>query len=204
MPFTTVPDKATGDVFTEQMWDAYIRDNLNSGSVRPISDTILGSTATQIDLTSIPASWNALWLLIYARGDAAATVSTLSARFNGDTGANYDTEQILGQGGGTTSASESIGASSASIGNIPAGTAPANTFGAMAHIIPFYTNTALQKTIIGKSAEKHGTAAGTITTRTHCAEWRSTAAINRITILISAGNMVAGTRATLYGVGGLV
>jgi hypothetical protein len=29
MPFTTVPDKAAGDIFTEQMWDTYIRDNIN-------------------------------------------------------------------------------------------------------------------------------------------------------------------------------
>ena len=29
MPFTTVPDKAAGDVFTEAMWDTYIKDNLN-------------------------------------------------------------------------------------------------------------------------------------------------------------------------------
>ena len=29
MPFTTVVDKAAGDVFTEAMWDTYIKDNLN-------------------------------------------------------------------------------------------------------------------------------------------------------------------------------
>ena len=29
MPFTSVPDKATGDQFTEAMWDTFIRDNLN-------------------------------------------------------------------------------------------------------------------------------------------------------------------------------
>jgi len=27
---TTVPDKTTGDFFTEQMWDTYIKDNLNN------------------------------------------------------------------------------------------------------------------------------------------------------------------------------
>jgi hypothetical protein len=37
MPFTTVPDKAAGDIFTEQMWDTYIRDNINYlGSERGI------------------------------------------------------------------------------------------------------------------------------------------------------------------------
>lgn len=29
LSFTTVPDKATGDIFTEAMWDTYIRDNIN-------------------------------------------------------------------------------------------------------------------------------------------------------------------------------
>lgn len=33
--FTTVPDKTLGDVFTEAMWDTYIRDNLNTLGNQP-------------------------------------------------------------------------------------------------------------------------------------------------------------------------
>lgn len=34
MSFTQVPDKSAGDVFTEAMWDTYIRDNLNKLGVQ--------------------------------------------------------------------------------------------------------------------------------------------------------------------------
>lgn len=36
MAFTTVIDKAAGDVFTEVMWDTYIKDNINFLAVPPM------------------------------------------------------------------------------------------------------------------------------------------------------------------------
>lgn len=57
--YTTVPDKATGDVFTEAMWDTYIKDNINNLIVPPAcrvyhsaNQSIPNNAATTLSLNS--------------------------------------------------------------------------------------------------------------------------------------------------------
>src|ERR1044072_7417202 len=51
---TTVPDKATGDIFTESMWDSSIRDNINNGIVNQLGCRVFSSA--NVATTSTPAA----------------------------------------------------------------------------------------------------------------------------------------------------
>jgi hypothetical protein len=73
MPFTTVPDKATGDIFTEFMWDTFIRDNINW--LKPNYATTLpaspsdGQQAILVDSTTNPTY---IWQFRYNAGSSSA------------------------------------------------------------------------------------------------------------------------------------
>lgn len=56
--YTTVPDKASGDLFTETMWDTHIRENINNiltppavRAVRSTTQTVSAGTTATIDFT---------------------------------------------------------------------------------------------------------------------------------------------------------
>lgn len=199
MPRVTVPDKTVGDVFTEQMWDAYIRDNFNIGSWTPIVDTILGVSAANIDWQSIPATFAHLAFELYDRGDAASANQALFLRFNNDSGANYDYE-VQTTAATTVTGSEGLAQTSARIGQGPANTAPANVFSGLTAWIEHYSGSTNQKCGHAHGSDKSGTGTGNIIIEMDAFFWRSAAAINRITIFPQSGNFVAGTRATLYGI----
>lgn len=91
--FTAVPDKATGDIFTEQMWDTYIRDNINLSGNPPrasastnVAQSIPNASAATVAATQVedydtdsmytpgsnqlvvntPGLWLITWLLYWA------------------------------------------------------------------------------------------------------------------------------------------
>lgn len=49
--YSTVPDKATGDVFTEAMWDTYIKDNVNNLIVPPACSVYKAAAQSIASLT---------------------------------------------------------------------------------------------------------------------------------------------------------
>jgi hypothetical protein len=201
MAFTSVPDKAAGDIFTEAMWDTYIMDNFNSGVLRKLADTTLGVAAASIDMTSIPQTFAHLKLELYLRTDVAAAADNVRVRFNGDTAANYDAHSghFTGAGSGST---ESIGQTAIVLYEHATGsTATANEFGKFEVIIPHYTGTTSRKgthSFGGRKTTDASLGGGVIFTH---GGWRSTAAITQVTILPGSGaNLAAGSRVTLYGV----
>lgn len=203
MSYTFVPDKASGDFFTEQMWDAHIRDNLNKGVIRPIGDTTVGGTPAEITFSSIAADWAHLFILIYGRGQQASLSVDFSLRFNGDTGTNYD-DQVLQGVGTTVSSGDVVTTASPRCGLIPGSTAVANAFGVAFIYLPFYTNSTNYKTGLTWCGAKWGTSAGLMATRNCAFFWRNIAAINSINLRVPAATttFATGTRATLYGVAG--
>jgi len=195
------PTKNPGDVLTSALWNSYIRDNLDFGMVRPIADQILGGAAASIDLTSIPSTFAHLLVEVYARSDTVATVAAFNCRLNNDSGANYDAQNASGVAA-AASAGESFAATSIGFPGVPAASAPANVFGGYVIFIPNYATTANNKLILALGGLKTGTATGTLTVDARAGFWRSSAAINRLTFT-PGGNLVAGSRVTLYGMGGL-
>lgn len=166
-----------------------------------IFDTTLGGTATAVDITSISASYAHLLVVAYARSDVAATSTGLALRFNNDVAANYDFQQLLGTAA-TPSAAEAFAQTQMTTGSMPGATAGANLFNASITFIPHYAGSTNNKLALSISATKIGTTTGSVTAYLFGGFWRSSAAINRVTLLPVVGsNFVAGTRVTLYGMG---
>jgi hypothetical protein len=199
--FVAIPDKSVDDLVTEPDWDL-LKDSINKGVVRPIAEATLGSSASSIDITTIAADWSHLYLVLYARGDTAAASTNVNLRFNGDTGSNYDTQ--LGRASAATpTANESFANASGAVGTMPANTATANVFGGTIVWIPNYAYASGHKTALALSTHKTGTATGNLNVDLRGTFWRSSAVVTQVTLLPAAGNFVAGTKVTLYGMGGI-
>lgn len=162
--------------------------------------TLVGSAAT-VDVSSIVSSYAHLLIVAYARSDSATPVISTNLRFNGDAAANYDT-QILAGTGAAPVASETFAGTSTVPGNIPANTAGANLFGVHVTWIPNYAGSTGNKLCLSMSSYKTGTSTGNMGGWIVGGHWRSNAAITRVTLLPAAGNFVAGTRVSVYAMGG--
>lgn len=196
MPFVAVPDKNAGDVFSLAMWTTYLEGNINTGVNRPLADQILGSTQSTITMSSIPQTFAHLRLVLQARDTQAVASLNALLRFNGDSGANYDAQYVAGSAA-VASAAESLAATSIQFA-IPGASAGAGLFGATVIDIAQYAGTTGHKCAVMLSALKTGTATGNLTAAARVGFWRSTAAINQITL--SAGTAFdIGSRFTLYG-----
>lgn len=182
---------ATGDIVTAAEFKK------GAGS---LSDTTAGGAVANIDISGIVATYAHLLISVYARSDTAATSTTLLLRFNGDSAANYDWQQLTGSAA-AAGAAESFAASGAFVGNMPANTAGANLFSATEIFIPNYAGAVNNKQSVAINSSKIGTASGNFGVNALGGAWRSNAAINRVTLLPGAGNLVAGTRVTIYGFG---
>ena len=183
---------ATGDLITAAQ--------INRWMVQ-LSDTLLGASAASVDITSIPAHWTHLRLVAYARGDTAAANVSLLCRFNGDTGNNYDAILASNSHSATLLTAEGLAQASMRLGDIAGSTAPASAFDGWEIVIPEYAGTTGHKTARANGALKGNTTTGNLFVEIGAGWWRSTAAINRITLFPGAGNFVAGTRVSLYGMG---
>lgn len=166
-----------------------------------ISRTVLASPAATIDLTSIPATYENLQLHFMGRGDTNAASMVLSLRVNGDTGGNYD-RQVTGGNNATTTSASSMGQTSLAVTTVPAATATAGRAGVAIFDFPNYARTVFNKMILYRVGHVSGTGAGNIDTGMDTGNWRSTAAINQLTLIPSAGNFDTGTVVTLLGIKG--
>lgn len=204
MTYSTVPDKATGDVFTEAMWDTYLRDNLNKGVVRPIGETIVGAApVASISFTGIAADWSHLRLEMALRGDTVAANLASYIRFNGDSGNNYDAQALYGNGAVAAAVERFAQAQISDEGQIPGASASASRFSHHVIDILNYADSNKMKAIVATIGRVRGTGAGDYTHLTLAGLWRSTAPITQITILPASGNFVQFSHATLYGKGGI-
>lgn len=196
------PTKNPGDALTSALWNSYIRDNLDFGMVRPIADVIAGGAVASIDLTSIPGTFAHLLAVSYVRCDLAATNNNLLARFNNDSAANYDYQRVYGAAA-AASAAETFAQGFAILGGIAGNTAGANLFSGLITFIPHYAAAVNNKVALSLAALKFGVASGNMQAELNVGFWRSNNAINRISFLPGGGNLVAGSRVTLYGMGGI-
>lgn len=185
---------------------------MNSGATAPewgtsgmevIAETILGSAAASITFSSIPGTYRHLRLVYQLRSDrAGASTDVLLMRFNGDTGANYDWIEQLGNNV-TGSVSNGIGASSIRTANITGATASSGFAAGGTIDIPNYAGTDFSTNVEQAGGMKATNAAADIFTDRHSGFWRSAAAITSVTLLPSAGpNFIAGSTVTLYGIAG--
>jgi hypothetical protein len=134
------------------------------------------------------------------RSDTVAVNTTsLLIRFNNDSGANYDTQLLLGNAA-TVTASETFAATSAAArSSCPPRRPPPGVAAMGTLVIPDYIDTNWNKVGLLTQAHKGGTSTGTIVQYNEAIFWRSSAAINRITLTPGAGAWAANSRVTLWG-----
>ena len=154
----------------------------------PIATTTLGSAQTSVTFSSIPATYTDL-ILVYSGTNSAQDVYV---QVNGDTGTNYSTTILTGNG---TTAS-SLRYSSATKFNVDSNGIPGSTTPntSLIHFMN-YSNTTTYKTILVRTSN------ATYGTDAVVGLWRSTSAINQISLSnASSYNWSSGSTFSLYGI----
>ena len=148
------------------------------------------SNTSSYTFTSIPGTYTDLVLICSWKNSVGAGYWG-QLQFNGDTGSNYSTTVLDGNGTSATS----YRYTNDSVGVRIGGTTTANNNPSIVNIMN-YANTTTFKTQISRYSDSSRAVQAFVSL------WRSTAAINSIKIQIEGGtaNIVAGSTFTLYGI----
>lgn len=164
-----------------------------------IAEVVTTGSQSTISFPTIPSTYRDLELAFSGRTTTAAVaVTDLLMQFNGDTSGNYDSNRWSRFGVFVARAS-----TSGIVGQIAAATNATDVALSGTIFIPSYRNTTFQKSYSAVNAGKVGQSADSdITGMIQVAGfWRSTSAISSILLLMSSGNFVDNSVATLYGKG---
>lgn len=170
-----------------------------------IADTTHGSDTASFDFTSIANSYKHLCVIVQGRSNRASnTTDFVKATFNGDTGNNYD-YCFWNFSTGTSFASSPVneGYAQASLVRVMLTPAANSTAGDVANAvlwIPDYKSTALVKSVHMTGGAMTARSAGGAFTFHGFGSWRSTAAITQVTLTMTNGSWLTGSRASLYGI----
>lgn len=166
-----------------------------------LAQTIVSPAGPTISFSSIPATYTDLVVTYNAQSAAGTTADNIVVQFNGDNASHYDAQSLTGQ-----SATPSAGVASPTtvppIGPIPGSTSGNAAMTGSGEFTLFnYAGTTYWKTGVNKMGLFQNTTGPQITAGVFFVNWRSTAAINAIQLtLASAGNFVAQSKFTLWGV----
>lgn len=154
----------------------------------PISTQTLGTAVSTVTLSSIPATYTDL-ILVIGYGVHSTGGELVNMRFNGDTATNYSNTRMANGGGGFGSFRDS-NQSYINIGVIYTTADPLT----LIVNIPNYINSTTNKTVLCTSNTTQNVTATT-------GLWRATPqAITSIGLLLSGGNFGVGSTFTLYGI----
>lgn len=164
-----------------------------------ISRQVLAASASTVTFSAVPQTFENLILEIVARIDEAVANDSITLRFNGDSGASYDFEEIFAKGS-TVGGFGALAATSATVGFVPGSSAPANQPSFTRIKVGSYARTVFNKVTNSQSSLFDGAGASTNCWSFSVAgNWRSTAAINEITLSPGGGNFVTGSVFSVYG-----
>jgi hypothetical protein len=167
----------------------------SSSAITRLAQQILGSAAGSVTFSSISGAYTTLQLDIVARTDAATGFASINMQFNGDTGTNYEYNFVYASGG-TPGAGQADSAACIALPNMPGSTVTANAPGVFSVRIPAYAGTTFYKGVLASIYYMTTTTEQALLTG---GGWNNTAAITSIVLTPSAGNFVAGSTFTLYG-----
>lgn len=152
----------------------------------PIATQTLGSATATVTFSSITGTYTDL--ILVTNGHAGADYYTL--RVNSDSGTNYSRTIFYNNAG--TAASVRQSNLTEIYGSI--GTSSTNIGGTIHHFFN-YANTTTNKSIL-----RRGGSDNTSSPQAEIGLWRSTSAINAISMTAGSGNFAIGTTFSLYGV----
>ena len=171
-----------------------------AGALVLIEEVVLTAPAATIDFQNIPATFRHLEIFGNLRSDRAATSDGIEFTFNADGGGNYDWLRILLRD--VYSSIRAFADTSMDVASVVAATGPAGKFSSFSVIFPNYKDTTIEAGLIYLGGFIRATSGVTnIAGSLGYAEWRDTAAVNRITLTPSVGaNWVSGSIVALYGI----
>lgn len=161
------------------------------------TNTVSGTSTNTITYSSIPATYTDLEISILGRGLTASNYADVIVQFNGDSGSNYSRTRIYGNGSSTAS-DRQLSSGSWGLGLIPAASNAANAAGDIRIMINSYARTTSWKSMLAVTGSESNNGIGF--TEVNVGSWRSTAAINSISIFSTPGNFAAGTVVTIWGI----
>ena len=173
--------------------------DVDPGAMIPIATTTLSTSTATITFSNIPQEYQHLQIRGIGRSTATQSFAGLRLRVGSgsvDTGGNYSTHLLYGDG----SSAISQGYSSTSetyMGTLSAANDTANAFGVAVFDFLDYANTNIYKTVrVLQGVDTNGT--GYV--HLNSAGWRSTSAINTISLYPSGGNFAQYSSFALYGI----
>lgn len=157
-----------------------------------IQTITVGSTAANIEFTSIPQTYTDLYLLVSGRSNVDSV--ELRIQFNSDTGSNYNGRLLFGSGSSAATQSAS-GTYLAPMGS-GFSSSTSNTFSNTLIYIPNYTISTGKSVQVDASIENNATEGYNAIFTGY---WSGTA-ITSIKLLAQGGSFVQYSSASLYGI----
>jgi hypothetical protein len=153
-----------------------------------IATQTLGSATATVTFSSIPSTYTDLVLV--CNFGASSSGQDFTFQFNGDTGTNYSFTRMYGNGTSAISSRET------NQSKIYADSVGVSTSLQAADIIQVmnYSNTTTYKTALVRVAD------AAKSTEAVVGLWRSTSAINSISLAMTSGNLLSGSTFSLYGI----
>jgi hypothetical protein len=170
-----------------------------TNSYESISTTTVGAGgASSITFSSIPSTYQHLQIRYTARQDASP-IGQVFFRINSDTGGNYSSHLLYGDGGGGAAAGAYTSDNYCRSGLLGGTSLASNIFGIAVIDVLDYANTnkfKTTKTLSGIDANGSGYV------WYMSSNWRSTSAVNSLTFFAEHGNFIQNAQIALYGIRG--
>ena len=158
-----------------------------------IQTITLTSAQASIAFTSIPQTYTDLVLFISARTDDVTQARNINFEFNSST-TNQSRIRVSGNGSTVSSGTSTrVG----SFGDVPHSGDAANTFGNLQAYIPNYSGNTNKPISIDAVGENNAALAWV---GISASLWAASAAITDIAVSANAGNLVSGSKVSLYGI----
>jgi hypothetical protein len=156
-----------------------------------IASTTLGTATNTVTFSSIPQTYTNL--VVICNGSVSNDTDEPRLRFNSDTGSNYSSTTLQGNGSSANSYRYS-NITSILLNNVNGWKNNANNTAIWQ--ISNYQNSTTFKTVLGRSTNPSAAVAA-------CAGlWRNTAAITSVSVFGIGSNFTVGSTFTLYGIKG--
>lgn len=156
----------------------------------PIASQTLGSNSASYTFSNVPATYTDLVIVAFTR-NSSSTVQGLRMRFNADSGSNYSTTFVFGDGS-TAGSGRLPNNTDMAVGNA-AGSAEAFAVSVI-HVFS-YANTNVFTTTLNAGATPASAVARNVSL------WRNTSAVSSITFFATnAFDLQAGSTFSLYGI----
>lgn len=159
---------------------------------------VMPSSTGTVTFSSIPAIYRDIEVVVRGRSTLSAAFAEVDIRFNNDSGANYDSEQIT-YNNATFTGTGAVTQTLAFVGWIPAATGVVNAAATSRMRIFNYRDTNFYKSYHACGGVKTGTGAANQFETVITGEWNSTSAITRVdVILASSAQFASGAVVSLY------